>query len=71
VIRDFQEAGEHIGKMPRKISETSRLRRKLIELERHLERQIAEEEYESATAVRDEIREIETMIDTEGKKREH
>jgi protein arginine kinase activator len=70
VIRDFQEASEHLGKMPQKISATARLRRKLIELERHLEHQIAGEEYEAAAAVRDQIREIETMLETEGRKRE-
>jgi len=70
VIQDFQEAGEHLGKMPRKISETAMLRKKLLELERHLERRIAEEEYEAAAAARDQIREIETRIEAEGKKRE-
>ena len=63
VIREFQEAEEHLGKMPGSASEGARLRKKLIELERHLERQIAEEEYEAAAAVRDRIREIEIRLD--------
>lgn len=66
VILDFHGASEHIGKMPGKVSEGARLRKRLMELERHLECQIAEEEYEAAAAVRDQIREIETRLDVEG-----
>jgi protein arginine kinase activator len=66
VVLDFQEATEHIGKIPGKASESARLRKRLLELERYLERQIAEEEYEAAAAVRDQIREIEVKLETEG-----
>ena len=62
VISEFQDASEHLGKTPRKAGEGARLRRKLIELERNLERQIAEEQYEAAAAVRDKIREIEDRL---------
>ena len=65
VLLDFQEATEHIGKIPGKASEGARLRKRLMELERHLERQIAEEEYEAAAAVRDQIREIEGRLEME------
>jgi protein-arginine kinase activator protein McsA len=37
-----------------------------MELERSLERRIASEEYEAAASVRDQIREIEGILDTEG-----
>ncbi len=63
VLLDFQEATEHIGKIPGKASESAKLRKRLVELERFLERQIAEEEYESAAAVRDQIREIEGKLE--------
>jgi protein arginine kinase activator len=65
VLLEFQEATEHIGKIPGKASESARLRKRLVELERHLERQIAEEEYEAAAAVRDQIKEIEVKLATE------
>ena len=66
VILEFQGAEEHLGKMPRKASREARLRRKLMELERRLERRIAEEKYEAAAAVRDKIRKIENSLDTGG-----
>jgi protein arginine kinase activator len=62
VLLDFQEATEHIGKIPGKASESAKLRKRLVELERHLERQIADEEYEAAAAARDQIREIECKL---------
>ena len=46
-------------------SESARLRKRLLELERYLERQIAEEEYEAAAAVRDQIKEIEGKLELE------
>lgn len=67
LIFEFQEAGEHIGKMPGKVSDGARLRKKMIELERNLERQIAEEEYEAAATARDQIREIKGILSAEGK----
>jgi protein arginine kinase activator len=63
VLLDFQEATEHIGKIPGKASESAKLRKRLVELERHLERQIADEEYEAAAAARDQIREIEGKLE--------
>lgn len=65
VLLDFQEATEHIGKIPGKASESAKLRKRLVELERHLERQIAEEEYEAAAAARDQIKEIEVRLEAE------
>jgi len=65
VLLDFQEATEHIGKIPGKASESARLRKRLLELERYLERQIAEEEYEAAAALRDQIKDIEGKLEME------
>ncbi len=65
VILEFQEAEEHLGKMPGKASRGARLRKKLIELERSLERSVAEEEYEAAATVRDQIRKIESSLNGE------
>jgi len=66
VILEFQESSEHIGKIPGKLSESARLRMQRMELERNLERRIASEEYEAAASVRDQIREIEGILETEG-----
>ena len=68
VIRDFHEATEHVGKTPGKLSERARLRRKLVELERDLERQIAEERYEAAASVRDKIKKIKGKLEGKGEK---
>lgn len=70
VIREFQEATDHVGKIPGKVPQAARLRRKLIELERRLERRVAEEEYEAAAAVRDQINEIRGMLDVEARESE-
>jgi len=67
LIFEFQEASEHIGKMPGKVSAGAKLRKRMIELEHSLERQIADEEYEAAAAVRDQIQEIKTILNSEGK----
>lgn len=63
VIIEFQESEEHLGKIPGKASEGARLRKRLLELERHLASRIAEEEYEAAAAVRDQIKEIEGKLE--------
>ncbi len=65
VIIEFQESGEHVGKMPGKVTESARLRKRLVELERHLEHQIAEERYEAAAAARDQIQEIQGRLSRE------
>jgi len=65
IIREFQQADEHVGKVPGKISEKAKLRRKLVELERRLERQIAQERYEAAAAVRDQIQKIRVKLEEE------
>ena len=71
VIIEFQEAEEHVGKMPGKVSRGARLRKRLMELERDLEHQISREEYEAAAAVRDQIREIEGRLDRKVSEGEH
>jgi protein-arginine kinase activator protein McsA len=52
--------------MPGKVSEGARLRKRLMELEKHLENQIAEERYEAAAAVRDQIKKIEVKLQIDG-----
>lgn len=66
VLYGLQGATEHVGKAPGKLSNEARLRKRLLELEHHLEQQIAEEEYEAAAAVRDQIREIRGILGGEG-----
>jgi protein arginine kinase activator len=66
VILEFQDSAEHVGKIPGSASREARLRRRLIELEGHLDRQIAEERYESAAAVRDKIMELRDRLNSEG-----
>ncbi len=70
VIFDFHGSNKHTGKTPTKLSREARLRLKLAELERSLRKRIAEEEYEAAAAVRDEIKQIESMLDSERSKSE-
>jgi protein arginine kinase activator len=70
VILEFQESDEHLGKMPGKVSEGARLRKRLVDLERHLQCQISEEHYEAAAAARDQIREIEGKLGMDVSERE-
>ncbi|MBU1672550.1 MAG: UvrB/UvrC motif-containing protein [Actinobacteria bacterium] len=63
VIAEFQGSEEHRGKVPGNASEGALLRRRLVELERNLARQISQEQYEAAAAVRDQIREIQGRIE--------
>lgn len=65
VILEFQEADEHAGKIPGRASKEAKLRRKLIELERRLEKNIAAEKYETAATVRDQIRKVESSLERE------
>lgn len=67
VIEEYQGAVEHVGKMPGKVSEEAKLRKRLLELERNLERQIAEEQYEAAAAARDQINEIKGIMRSRGR----
>jgi len=66
VILEFQDASEHVGKAPAKASENARLRRRVMELERDLQRQIESEQYEAAAAARDQIMKIRGMLKAEG-----
>ncbi len=63
IIMEFQDGDEHRGKVPGKASKGALLRRRLVELERNLARQISTEQYEAAAAVRDQIREIEGRLE--------
>ncbi|PKQ28466.1 MAG: hypothetical protein CVT63_02680 [Candidatus Anoxymicrobium japonicum] len=63
VLLEFQGATEHVGKIPGKASKSARLRKRLLELEHHLERQVTQEEYEAAAAARDKIKKIKGELD--------
>ncbi len=69
-ILEFHGSNKHTGKTPTKLSREARLRLKIAELERNLRKRIAEEEYEAAAAVRDEIRQIESILNSEGSESE-
>lgn len=69
-IFEFQGSNRHTGKTPTKLSREARLRLRIAELERNLRERIAEEEYEAAAAVRDRIRKIESILNSEGSESE-
>ncbi len=49
----------HNGKLPNRISGTVRIKKQLSELKQNLQKKIADEEFEEAARLRDEIRQLE------------
>lgn len=62
LVSEAERGIGHRGKMPRKASEKARLRKRLFDLEMDLAKQVAEERYESAAVVRDQIKEIQERL---------
>lgn len=58
VIKRVQGNVEHVGKLPKKSAKGIAGKRKILKLKEDLQKAIAEEEYEEAAKIRDEIRKI-------------
>ena len=60
LFRKIHGSVRHSGKFPRRIKDTTNIKRKIRELKKRLERAIMLEEYEEAARIRDEIKVLET-----------
>jgi protein arginine kinase activator len=63
LILNIHGENEHVGKTPKRAPKGSEKRTQLIRLRREMTEAVAQEEYERASQLRDEIRRIETAPD--------
>lgn len=59
MLKRLQGSSEHVGKLPRRNRNEVQIKRRVMELKALLMRLVAAEEYERASQVRDEIRQLE------------
>jgi protein arginine kinase activator len=62
LLRRYHHDLQHLGKSPRSVGPRAAMRKNLTQLKRLLEQAIAQEAYEEAASIRDEIREVEKRI---------
>ena len=60
LLMNIHDATEHRGKHPRRASATADSQARLIQLRREMEEAVEREDYERASAIRDQLREIES-----------
>lgn len=63
LMRRIHGAAQHVGKIPKRAGATVKLRRNLEELRKKLQILVAQEEFEQAAVLRDQIRELEARIE--------
>lgn len=66
LLRRIHGASTHIGKVPKRSEGLLEIRQRVKEMRRRLEQHVLHEEYEQAANVRDEIRELEKELNTNG-----
>lgn len=64
MLRRYHGAVNHLGKLPRSHGPQAALRREIISMKQLLEQAVAQESYEEAARIRDEIREKERQLET-------
>jgi len=62
LLKAMHKGDHHVGKVPAKAMHTLVLSGKIRELSEQLDKAVAEEKYEDAAQLRDEIREMETKL---------
>ncbi|SHH44407.1 UvrB/UvrC motif-containing protein [Tepidibacter thalassicus] len=62
VIKRIQGSTEHIGKVPKKIGGSLRIKNEIKRLKNELNKAVEREEFEKAAQIRDKIRELEKQI---------
>jgi len=68
LIKRVQNANQHVGKRPSRLAPPIRVAQDLRELENRLQKSIAEEAFEEAASIRDQIRQLEEKL-KKGKKK--
>jgi protein arginine kinase activator len=64
MLRRYHGAVNHLGKLPRSHGPQAALRREIISMKQLLEQAVAQESYEEAARIRDEIREKEHQLES-------
>jgi protein arginine kinase activator len=62
LIANIHGETEHVGKVPKRAPEQTEQRTRLIRLRREMKEAVAAEEYERATELRDEIKQVEQSL---------
>lgn len=62
ILRDLNQNKQHAGKAPQHKADRQALRQKITELEQQMQEQIAQENYENAANLRDQIAEIRELL---------
>ena len=62
LLKAMHKGTEHVGKLPQRAHRAMELNDKMRELTQNLERAVAEENYETAASLRDEIKKLEAKI---------
>jgi protein arginine kinase activator len=60
LLKGMHKGSEHVGKVPSRLMRSVEREQHLRELQRHLKRAVADENYESAAQLRDQIRTLQT-----------
>lgn len=63
VIRRIHSSTKHTGKIPKRAGEKVRIKRKIKNLRKEMDRVVEEEEFERAADIRDEIKELESELE--------
>ncbi|MCK8816241.1 UvrB/UvrC motif-containing protein [Natroniella sulfidigena] len=66
ILRRIHSSNRHTGKIPKRIGENVRVKRKINNLKEEMGQAVAKEEFERAAVLRDEIKELEDRLDNRG-----
>ena len=62
LLKAMHKGTDHVGKVPARLLQTLQTDAKMKDLERNLEEAVRAEDYESAAEIRDQIKQLETRI---------
>ncbi|MCK8827982.1 UvrB/UvrC motif-containing protein [Natroniella acetigena] len=66
ILRRIHSSSHHTGKIPKRIGENVRIKRKIKNLREEMKQVVAKEEFEKAAVLRDEIKDLEENLDNRG-----
>jgi protein arginine kinase activator len=62
LLKAMHKGTEHVGKLPQRATRQMELKDKMRTLSNHLEKAVAEENYEDAATIRDQIKQLEHQM---------
>ena len=65
LLKAMHKGTEHVGKLPERAQRTMALNRQMRALNENLQKAVADENYESAASLRDQIKQLETDLSSE------